>query len=77
MGTIAYLFFKMQGKSIRSKREDELQGLDEPEMGMLAYPEFAKADVEEFVSFTGDDHRPKTPRSNGTEPDKVKPKITL
>jgi Amt family ammonium transporter len=71
MGTIVFLFFKMQGKSIRSKREDELAGLDEPEMGMLAYPEFAKANVEELIPFTGDDERPKTPRTNGKEPVEV------
>ncbi|HUP69307.1 MAG TPA: ammonium transporter [Acidimicrobiales bacterium] len=72
MGTIVYLFFKLQGKSIRSKREDELEGLDEPEMGMLAYPEFAKADVEDLVPFDGDDLRPKTPKANGrSRPDKV------
>ena len=70
MGAIVYLFFKMQGKSIRSKREDELMGLDEPEMGMLAYPAFAKADVEELIPYTGDMERPKTPRSNGKTPAK-------
>ncbi|HUR18601.1 MAG TPA: ammonium transporter [Acidimicrobiales bacterium] len=73
MGTVAYVFFKMQAKSIRSKREDELQGLDEPEMGMLAYPEFGKADIEALVPFAGDDKRPKTPRADGrSRPDKVK-----
>jgi Amt family ammonium transporter len=73
MGGIVYLFFKMQGKSIRSKREDELVGLDEPEMGMLAYPEFAKADVEDLIPYSGDMERPKTPRTNGGKaPDEVK-----
>ncbi len=72
MGTVAYLFFKMQGKSIRSKREDEIGGLDMPEMGMLAYPEFAKADVEDLVPYTGDMERPRTAKSNGKEPEKVK-----
>jgi Amt family ammonium transporter len=40
---IAYLFFKLSDKitPIRSKEEDELVGLDLPEMGVLAYPEFA------------------------------------
>ena len=66
MGTIVYLFFKMQGKSIRSSRADELVGLDAPEMGMLAYPDFAKADEEMLVPFPGDDQRPKTPRTNGS-----------
>lgn len=46
---IAFAFFKIQdaiskstGKGgIRSKEEDELAGLDLPEMGVLAYPEFS------------------------------------
>ncbi len=40
---IAYLWFKLSDKitPIRSKEEDELVGLDLPEMGVLAYPEFA------------------------------------
>jgi Amt family ammonium transporter len=39
---IAYAFFKIQDRlmGIRSSREDELSGLDVPEMGVLAYPEF-------------------------------------
>jgi Amt family ammonium transporter len=45
---VAYAFFKIHdtvskkmGKGgIRSKEEDELVGLDLPEMGVLAYPEF-------------------------------------
>ena len=45
---IAYAFFKIQdsisksmGKGgIRSKEEDEIAGLDLPEMGVDAYPEF-------------------------------------
>ncbi len=42
---IAYTFFKLQHKltkgGIRSSEEDELGGLDLPEMGVLAYPEFS------------------------------------
>ncbi len=40
---LAYLWFKLSDKitPIRSKEEDELVGLDLPEMGVLAYPEFA------------------------------------
>jgi Amt family ammonium transporter len=46
---VAYTFFKLQdtiskkmGKGgIRSKEEDELMGLDLPEMGVSAYPEFS------------------------------------
>lgn len=58
MGTVAYVFFKLQGRSIRSRREDEIQGLDEPEMGMLAYPAFVPAGQEAHVGFAGDDVRP-------------------
>jgi Amt family ammonium transporter len=41
---IAYGWFKISNliSPIRSKEEDELIGLDLPEMGVLAYPEFAK-----------------------------------
>jgi Amt family ammonium transporter len=44
MGGIAFLWFKLSNliTPIRSKEEDELVGLDLPEMGVLAYPEFAK-----------------------------------
>ena len=41
---IALTFFKLQNKltkgGIRSAAEDEVEGLDLPEMGVLAYPEF-------------------------------------
>ncbi len=39
---LVYLWFKLSDKitPIRSKEEDELVGLDLPEMGVLAYPEF-------------------------------------
>jgi Amt family ammonium transporter len=41
---IAFAFFKIQNAltkgGIRSDEDDEIQGLDLPEMGMLAYPEF-------------------------------------
>ena len=41
---VALIFFKVQNKltkgGIRSAEEDEIQGLDVPEMGILAYPEF-------------------------------------
>ncbi|HVV35121.1 MAG TPA: ammonium transporter [Acidimicrobiales bacterium] len=46
MGLVAFVFFKLQDMimpgGIRSKEADEIAGLDEPEMGALAYPEFAK-----------------------------------
>jgi hypothetical protein len=41
---IAYSFFKLQDKfmkgGIRPPAEEELMGMDMPEMGALAYPEF-------------------------------------
>ena len=48
---IAFAFFKIQdmvsksmGKGgIRSKEEDEIAGLDLPEMGVQAYPEFVQS----------------------------------
>ena len=51
IGGLAYTFFKLQdiiskkmGKGgIRSSEEDELIGLDIPEMGVYAYPEFVKS----------------------------------
>ncbi len=43
-GGLAYAFFSLQNKftkgGIRSAEADEIAGLDIPEMGMLAYPEF-------------------------------------
>ena len=42
---VAYGFFKLQNKltkgGIRSSEEDEVAGLDLPEMGVVAYPEFS------------------------------------
>jgi len=47
---IAYGFFSLQNKltkgGIRSKREDEIAGLDMAEMGVLAYPEFTLNTIE-------------------------------
>jgi len=51
IGGVAYTFFKLQdtiskkmGKGgIRSREEDEIMGLDLPEMGVAAYPEFVKS----------------------------------
>ncbi len=43
-GLLSYIFFKVQNSmtkgGIRPSREDELAGLDLPEMGVLAYPGF-------------------------------------
>jgi Amt family ammonium transporter len=45
MGLIAFAFFKIQNAltkgGIRSEEADEVAGLDLPEMGVLAYPEFS------------------------------------
>ncbi len=49
---LSYAFFKLQDKlmGIRSSREDELSGLDIPEMGIVAYPpEFLDAELEDEV----------------------------
>ena len=39
---MAYVWFKISDKitPLRVSREDELQGLDVPEMGAHAYPDF-------------------------------------
>jgi Amt family ammonium transporter len=50
---IAYLFFKVQSAltkgGIRSSVEDELTGLDLPEMGILAYPSDASYSLSDIV----------------------------
>jgi len=42
---VAFAFFKIQNAltkgGIRSDKEEEIAGLDIPEMGVLAYPEFS------------------------------------
>ena len=51
---VAYSFFKIQDRvskamgkgGIRSKEQDELDGLDLPEMGVLAYPDFTGSYVD-------------------------------
>ena len=44
---IAFAFFKIQNAltkgGIRSEEADEIDGLDLPEMGVLAYPDFVQA----------------------------------
>ncbi len=49
MGAISFAFFKISDKvmGIRSKEADEIAGLDLPEMGVLAYPEFTGAELVE------------------------------
>ena len=66
---VAFAFFKIQNAlmagGIRSEEADELAGLDLPEMGAMAYPEFVELDVvamrTEGIS----------PTSEGPPPDKV------
>ena len=49
---LAYLFFKVQNTvmpgGIRPTAETELEGMDMPEMGVIAYPEFAMAEGEKI-----------------------------
>jgi Amt family ammonium transporter len=56
MGGIVYAFFTIQNKltkgGIRPSAEEELEGLDMPEIGVLAYPEFLEGDV--VLSGNGD-----------------------
>lgn len=49
---VSYAFFKICDKAmgIRSKPEDEIAGLDLPEMGTLAYPDFLEAQGPVFLS---------------------------
>jgi len=50
MGGFAWAFFKVQDKimkgGIRSEEADEIAGLDLPEMGVLAYPEFVSSHID-------------------------------
>jgi Amt family ammonium transporter len=50
MGGIAYTFFKIQNRfvkgGIRAEEADELVGMDMPEMGVYAYPQFLPAEEE-------------------------------
>ena len=50
MGGIAFLFFKIQNRfvkgGIRAEEADELVGMDMPEMGVYAYPQFLPAEEE-------------------------------
>jgi Amt family ammonium transporter len=63
---IAFAFFKIQNAltkgGIRSTEEDEINGLDLPEMGALAYPEFEQA-IEATDREVG--HRPLVGSSKG------------
>jgi Amt family ammonium transporter len=50
MGGFAFLFFKIQNRfvkgGIRAEEADELVGMDMPEMGVYAYPQFLPAEEE-------------------------------
>ena len=62
---IAYGFFFIQNKltkgGIRSKEADELEGLDRPEMGVMAYPEFTHQDVTPWLDEEAHKHHTATP----------------
>ena len=62
MGGIVFAFFKIQNAltkgGIRSKESDELEGLDLPEMGVLAYPEFFGSSEHVEIKLDGDGHTP-------------------
>jgi Amt family ammonium transporter len=55
---IAYAFWKVQDKliagGIRADADDEIAGMDLPEIGVLAYPEFQVATMGTFGAGTGD-----------------------
>ena len=64
---IVFAFFKIQNAltpgGIRSDEADELAGLDLPEMGVLAYPEFTGAEID-LVEGNGH-HAPREPVTTG------------
>ncbi len=59
---IAYAFFKIQNAvmkgGIRTPAEEEITGLDLPEMGVLAYPEFHQLEVVTGLTTDGDGESP-------------------
>jgi Amt family ammonium transporter len=50
-GGLSYLFFSIQNRiqGLRSSEADEIGGLDLPEMGTLAYPDFLEAQGPVFL----------------------------
>ncbi|MFA5891947.1 MAG: ammonium transporter [Actinomycetota bacterium] len=54
---LAWTFFKITDKvvGLRSDADDELEGLDRPEMGVLAYPEFVPGEL--VAATNGGSHR--------------------
>jgi Amt family ammonium transporter len=62
MGGIAYAFFAIQNKltkgGLRPTAEVELEGVDIPEMGVLAYPEFYGSSQHVEMSLVGGGHQP-------------------
>ncbi len=54
-GLLSYAFFKIQNavQGLRSTPEDEIGGLDIPEMGTLAYPDFLEAQGPVFTRTNG------------------------
>ena len=57
---LALAFFKIQNAltkgGIRSNARDEIDGLDLPEMGVLAYPEFVGSSPQVEISLDGEEH---------------------
>ncbi len=64
---IAYLFFKVQNGimkgGIRPPADEEIEGMDIPEMGALAYPEFAFASAPPVVAAAAPYAQPSNPVS--------------
>ncbi|HQF93193.1 MAG TPA: ammonium transporter [Microthrixaceae bacterium] len=62
---IAFAFFKIQNAvtkgGIRSSEADEIEGLDRPEMGAMAYPEFTHQDVTPWLEEEAHKHHTATP----------------
>ena len=66
LATIAFFTICNKTIGLRSKREDEVAGLDMPEMGALAYPDFLEAQGSVFYTTDGPtfvDAIPATPAS--------------
>jgi Amt family ammonium transporter len=68
MGVVAFGWFKLSNKisPIRSTEQDELVGLDLPEMGAMAYPEFLQQEV--LVPHAGGSRTHDEPYEPGKEP---------
>ena len=54
-GLLSFAFFRIQDavQGLRSSEEDEIGGLDIPEVGTLAYPDFLEAQGPVFTRTNG------------------------